>query len=83
MIQKQCGFCRDCKFCKPDFEFEEVLICKNENLKIQVVFSFEGGTLSVEPDFGCVQFENRIADVKSYENLEKEDSKNKNENLKK
>ena len=54
-----CGFCRDCKFCEPDFEIEQVLVCKNENLKIQVVFSVEGGTLSVEPNFGCVQFENR------------------------
>jgi hypothetical protein len=54
-----CGFCRDCKFAKPDFEFEQVLVCKNENLKMQLVFSHEGGTLSVEPDFGCVQFENR------------------------
>lgn len=54
-----CGFCRDCKFAKPDFEFEQLIICENPNLKLSAVFTMEGCQFSVEPDFGCVQFENR------------------------
>jgi len=53
------GFCRDCKFAKADFEFEQMLICKNPDLKLSAVFTMEGCELSVESDFGCVQFQNR------------------------
>ena len=54
-----CGFCRDCKFAKPDFEYQQMLVCNNSNLKLSAVFTTEGCQFSVEPDFGCVQFENR------------------------
>ena len=54
-----CGFCRDCKYYTQDKEYAQVYTCENNNLKLGVIFSFEGGSLCVEPDFGCVQFENR------------------------
>ena len=54
-----CGFCRDCKFAKPDFEFSQILLCNHPELKLSAVFSIEGCQFAVEPDFGCVQFENR------------------------
>ena len=55
-----CGFCRDCKYMVRDKVYEQVLLCDNENLKLGIVFSHEGGQLSVDEDFGCVQFEKRL-----------------------
>lgn len=54
-----CGFCRYCKYYTQDKEYAQVYTCENDKLKLGVIFAFEGGCLGVEPDFGCVQFENR------------------------
>lgn len=59
VLKNVSGYCRDCKHYTPDEQFPSIHTCENKDLKLNIIFAFEGGNIGVDPDFGCIQFEKK------------------------